>query len=412
MKLRSFYFMVVFAGLVSCSDDEPANDTPLLTVSAAAGSLASETWIFLTEEDGTLIEAKEITGDGADVVFERPSGFTDERFVVHQLTRSASNSRGFLMGSYTGITGGELSFNAIDPGTGLTEVGKHNYTFTDVPFGYSPRVTGPKVISNSAGGVNGTFSGTTTLGANNIDLLFWFEQGGNPLVVPKYTLVENVSAGETLSMSFNDLTPASEQTVTFSAKQDFVTVYMGPVSPEVLTIPLYTGLTWSNATDIKLYHPGEAFNEYLTIIQTQLGNDRQEYIKTGSIPTSFKSMPATITSLAQEATRITVTTSGAYDYLIASGYNRWTDNALEYTLSWAVYMDDTATKTFTIPDLPGVIVARHPALSSAPLTGFNFIEIRDLNSLDNYSDFLSLFWNAEAFPPDTESFSRAKSYFK
>lgn len=410
MKLRLFYFLAVFAGLVSCSDDEPANDTPLLTVTAAAGSLTRETWIFLTKEDGTLIDAKEITGDGADVVFERPKDLKDERFVVHQLTRSTSNSRAFIIESYTGITGGERSFNPINPGTGLTEVGTHTYSVTNVPSDYRPSITGPKVITYSSNGVNGTFSGTTTLGANNIDLLFWFQNSSNPLAVPKYTLVENVSTGQTLSMSFNDLIPASEQPFTFGVKQDFATVYVAPDSPELPPMPLYSVLTWSNATEIKLYHPGDVFDEYFTLIETRAGNDYQQYMTTGSLPTSFKSIPAIITSLSQEATRVTVTTSGAYDYMIASAYNRWTDNAQEYTITWVVYMDDTATKTFTIPELPAVIVARHPALSTAPLTGFNSVEIRDHSSLDNYPDFISGTWNTVAFPPDTETLSRRKRF--
>lgn len=410
MKLRFFYFLAVFAGLVSCSDDEPANDTPLLTVTAAAGSRPDETWIFLTREDGTLIDAKEITGDGADVVFERPQDFKDERFVVHQLIRSSSNGRTFIIESYTGITGGERSFNPIDPGIVLTEVGTHTYSVTDVPFGYSPRITGPKVIGTSGGGVNGTFSGTVSLGANNIDLVFWLQNSGNPLAVPKYTLVENASAGETSSMSFNDLIPASEQPITFGTKQNYANVYIGPASPELPPMPFYSMLTWSNATEIKLYYPGDVFDAYFTVIETRAGNDYQQYITTGSLPTSFKSIPATITSLSQEATRVTVTTSGGYDYMRASGYNRWTDNALEYTISWSVYMDDTATKTFTIPELPAVIVARHPALSTAPLTGFNSVEIRDHIILDNYPDFISRNWNTVAFPPDTEALSRRKSF--
>lgn len=409
MKLRFFYFLAVFAGLVSCSDDEPANDTPLLTVTAAAGSLTRETWVFLTKEDGTLIEAREITGDGADVVFERPEDFKDERFVVHQLSYSVT-SRGFVINSYTGITGGELSFNPINPGTGLTEVGTHTYSVTDVPFGHSVWITGANVITNTTASNSGTHSGTTTLGANNIDLLFWFQQGGNPLAVPKYTLVQNAAVGGALSMSFNDLTPASEQSITFSAKQDAATVYMAPVLPEVPPMRFYTVLNWSNATAIKLYHPGDAFDAYFTVIETRVGNDRQDYTKTGSIPTSFKSLPATITSFSQEANRLTVTTSGAYDCLAAEGFNRWTDNAQEYIMSWTVYMDDTASKMFTIPELPAVIVARHPALTTSPLTSFNFVEIRDHSSLANYPDFISGMWNTKAFPPDTESFGRGKRF--
>lgn len=410
MKLKSICLLFFFVGVMSCSDDESTNDTPLLTVTAAAGSRPDETWIFLTREDGTLIDVKEITGDGNDVVFERPQDFKDERFVVHQLIRPSFDSRGFIIESFTGITGGELSFNPIDPGIVLTEVGKLTYSFTDVPVGYFPWITGPKVITNSGGGVNGTFSGTVSLGANNIDLVFWFQTSDNPLTVPKYTLAENVSAGQTQSMSFDDLIPASEQTFTFGSKQDFATVYMGPFSPELPPMRFYSILTWSNATEIKLYHPGDVFDAYFTFIETNVGDNYQQYMTTGSIPKSFKSIPATITSLSQDATRITITTSGAYDCLRASGYNHWTDNAQEYTINWSVYTDDTATKTFTIPELPEVIVARHPALSSAPLTGFNFAEISNHSSLDNYQDFISRMWNTEAFPPDTEFLIRRKSF--
>ncbi len=411
MKLCSIGFLAILVGLISCSDDDPTNnnDTPLLTISALAGSISDERWVFLTRTDGTLIEAREIPGDGVDVVFERPSGLNDKSFVVHQMYHT-ENSRSFIIISNTAITGGKLSFNAINPGSALTEVGKHNYSFTNVPFGYSPWITGPKVINYSRGGSNGTFSGTTTLGANNIDLLYWFQVDTNPLVVPKYTLVKNAAAGQTLSMSFADLTPANEQTITFDAKQDFVDVYMGPMSTEEPVMHLYSGLFWSNATEIKLYYPGEAFDAYLTAIETRIGNDRQKYTKTGSIPTNFKSMPASINSFSQASTTFTVTTSGVYDYLNVSGYNRWTVNNLEYSISWSAYMDNSEINTFNIPALPEAIVARYPVLSSAPITPFSFIEITDHNNLNNYSDYVRWTWNTEVFSPSTEYFSRAKFY--
>ena len=411
MKLRSIGFLAIFAGLISCSEDDSTNnnDTPLLTISALAGSFSDERWVFLTRKDGTLIEAREIPSDGVDVVFERPSGLQDKSFVVHQMYHTV-NSRSFLISSYTGITGGKLSLNAINPGSALTEVGKHNYSFTNVPTGYSPSVTGPKVITYSSSGSNGTFSGTTTLGANNIDLLYWFENNTNPLVVPKYTLVKNAAAGQTLSMSFADLTPASEQTIVFDAKQDYVDVFMGPVSTEVPVMRLHSRLIWSDAAEIKLYYPGEAFDAYMTFIQTSIDNDRQDYMKTGSIPTNFKSIPASINSFSQVSTTFTVTTSGSYDYLSASGYNRWIVNDLDYSISWSAHMDNSETNTFNIPALPEAIVARYPVLSSAPITPFFFIEITDLNNLDNYSDYVSMTWNTEVFSPPTEYFRRAKIY--
>lgn len=413
MKLCSIGLLAIFAGLISCSDDDSTNNdtTPLLTISALAGSISDERWVFLTRTDGTLIEAREIPGDGVDVVFERPSGFNDKSFVVHQMYHTV-DSRSFLISSYTAITGGtlKLSSDSINPGSVLTEVGTHNYYFTNVPVGYSPSVTGPKVITYSSSGSNGTFSGTTTLGANNIDLLYWFENSSNPLVVPKYTLVKNAAAGQTLSMSFAALTPASEQTIAFDAKQDFVDVFMGPVSTEVPVMRLHSHLIWSDAAEIKLYYPGEAFDAYLTVIQTSIDNDRQEYMKTGSIPTNFKSMPASINSFSQVSTTVTVTTSGSYDYLSASGYNRWTVNALEYDISWYAHMDNFETNIFNIPALPESIVARYPVLSSAPITPFSFIEITDQNNLDNYTDYVSMVWNAEVSSPATEYFRRGKIY--
>lgn len=406
MKLRSICFLAIFVGLISCSGDELNSDTPLLTISTAPGSIGAEVWIFLTREDGTLIEAKEIMDD-ADIVFKRPLDFTDERFVVHEFVHQF-NSRDFVINSYTAITGGEINYNAARPGTGLTEVGKHTYSFTDVPFGYSPRITGPKVITTSGSGINGTFSGTSTLGANNTTVLFWFEKYENPLSVPKYTLAENVSAGQTLSMSFNDLIPASEQRITFGERQDDILVAIGPASPELLSLHPYSILYWRNATEVKLYHPGQAFDEYVTFMETHVDYNYQQYMTTGSIPTSFKSIPATITSLSQDATRVTVITSGSYDYLTTSGHNRWTDNAQEYTIRWYVFMDDTAIKTFTIPEFPEVIVALYPALSTAPLTGFNYIEMIDRGSVDNYADFIAKFWSKEPFPHDREFLMRTK----
>jgi|GEM_PF-2683873 len=406
MKLRSICFLAIFVGLISCGGDELNSDTPLLTISAEPGSIGAEVWIFLTREDGTLIEAK-VLMDGADVVFARPAGFTDERFTVHEFVHQF-NSRDFVINSYTAIPGGKINYNAARPGTGLTEVGKHNYSFTDVPVGYSPLITGPKVITNTGSGTNGTFSGTTTLGANNTTVLFWFEKYDNPLSVPKYTLAENVSAGQTLSMSFNDLIPASEQPIMFGEKQDNIVVTIGPASPELLSVRPYSILNWRNVTEVKLYHPGQAFDEYVTFMEAHVDNDYQQYVTTGSIPTSFKSMPATINSFSQVAKSFTVTTSGAYDYMIVSGDNRWTDNALQYSLYWAVYMADANTKTFIIPDLPEVIVALYPALSTAPLTGFNFIEIIDHGSVDNYPDFIAKFWSKEPFPRGREFLMRTK----
>jgi hypothetical protein len=409
MKLRSFYFLAVFAGLVSCSDDEPANDTPLLTISTEPGSIGNEVWIFLTREDGTLIDVKEVTDEGDGFVFERPSDFTEQHFVVHELIHGP-NSRDFYINSYTTITGGEINYTAGNPTTGLTEVGKHAYTFTEVPAGYyPPLITGPHVLTSTGTGTNGTFSGTTTLGASNSDLVFWFQQAqSNPLAVPRYTLVQDAAVGEALSMSFNDLTPANEQAITFEAQQDFAVVVVQPSSPELPPMPAYSILTWRNATNIKLYYPGEVFDQYAIFIETRIGNDYQEYSKTGSLPTSFKSMPATITSLSQDATRVTITTSGAYDYLITSGTSRWTINAMEYYLNWFANMDDTATKTFTMPALPEAIVVRYPELSAPPLVEFSTVEIRDANNVDNYADFISKLWSTEAFPPPTEFLSRRK----
>lgn len=408
MKLRSICFLAIFVSLISCSGDELNSDTPLLTISTAPGSIGAEVWIFLTREDGTLIEAKEIMDD-ADIVFKRPLDFTDERFVVHEFVHQF-NSRDFVINSYTAITGGEINYTGGTAGTGLTEVGKHNYTFTDVPAGYyPPLVTGPKVMTSTGAGTNGTFTGTTTLGASNSDLVFWFQQAqNNPLAVPRYILVQDAAVGEALSMSFNDLIPANEKAFTFGVQQDFAGVVVGPYFPEVRARVPYSILTWKNATDIKLYYPGEVYDQYAIHIQTRIGNDYQEYSTTGSLPTSFKSIPATITSLSQEATRVTVTTSGVYDYLIASGTSRWTINALEYHLNWFVFMDDTNTKTFIIPTFPEAIVARYPELSAPPLVQFSIVEIRDHNSLNNYPDYISKLWSTEAFPPQTEFLSRRK----
>lgn len=409
MKLRFFYFLAVFAGLVSCSNDELTSSTPLLTISTEPESIGNEVWIFLTREDGTLIDAKEVTDDGDGFVFERPSDFTDERFVVHELIHEP-NSREFYVNSYTAITGGKINYTGGTAGIGLTEVGKHAYTFTDVPTGYyPPLITGPKVMAITGAGNNGTFSGTTTLGASNSDLVFWFQQAqNNPLAVPRYTLVQDATVGEALSMSFNDLIPANEQAFTFGAQQDFASVSVGPYFPEVRARYPYSMLTWKNATDIKLYYPREVYDQYAIYILTRIGNDYQEYSTTGSLPTSFKSMPATITSLSQDATRVTVTTTGACDYLITSGTARWTVNSLEYFLVWFANMDDTATKTFTMPALPEAVVVRYPELSAPPLVEFSTIEIRDANNVDNYADFISKLWSTEAFPPSTEFLSRRR----
>lgn len=404
-------FSIIFS-LTSCSEDEKPLEKTLFTVAIPSGSLDShlDTWFFLTDNAGNLLGIQEAV-DGLDMSFERPSGFKGEKFSVHKVEYELAPDNSyadFVFTSYTGISEGKIQLQPINISSS-PEVGAYSFSITSVPTGYVPSFIGPKISGGSWSGNGGNSNGNVGLLQGNSPLMIWFRNISDRTKVPRYAFINNAIAGGTFSSSFSALNIPEEIIYNFGTSIDRAEFNIHPHISGSGYLGWFEYFSSLNVTSAKVYYPGNTFEKYDTWIRLTDGTQGQTSHTIGAIPATIKALPATIDSFSSEEGKLMVGTTGTYDYLYLYGFTEWLTGVQEHWLTWYIYMDDAAEKTYTVPTFPEILLERYPELNTV-IKNFNSVYINDSDNIAGYKEYLQSSWGTTAFPQFTESLSRSRKF--
>lgn len=396
-----------FLTLASCSDDEKKATGPLFTVTIPPLSVdpALDTWFFLTDNAGNLLGIQEAV-DGLNIAFERPAGFEGKTFIVNKLEYQKTEYQGgntysdFYFTSYTGVSNGTIQLSPINFGSG-TDYGTYSFNVSGVPSGYIPSGT-------SFSGTNGNFIGQAALFGTDVPILIWWKDLSDRNQVPRYSFVSNPVAGGSLITTFDNLSIADQITFSFGSSPDRVEFQVSPYVKGKFSNS-FESFSVTNATNSKLYYPGSAFEKYSTSIRIIDNNQSLSYTARGAVPTTIKSMEATIDGLTNSNNIVAVTTTGSFDYLYMYGLNEWQTGEVEHWLIWYVYMDGEKTKEFKIPPFPQVLLERYPELASKT-PNFSNVYIIEEDNIVGYREYLEGAWRMKSLPDFTESLTKARVF--
>lgn len=374
--------LIVFSLISSCSDDDN-NSNALATIVVPETSLSANyhTWIFLTDDEGAQLGDAQRANEGTDLVFARPEGFKGTTFTLHKVGYSADTENTFFeILSYTNVKSGTFTLPKVNR-TRVDAIGEAHVVVNNVPAVYQPRLVGAGIFGANITSGGGTFDVKTSVRENDQWALCYVSGFAIDGRVPRYAYFNSIVADETKTVSFTDLPEASHKTVTFDTEVDIAQITIGVANGNMDFYNIY------NTTSAPVYYPEEVTADYSTNIVLYDGNDYRAYYTIGEIPTAMKTLSATINSLESGVQQVSISTSGAYDYLTLQSSESWEDGGLTHHLSWRVYMNDAAEKNFAIPILPGEIIADYPQLTGIPQS-FDLVTLTETNKLSGYSDFI------------------------
>jgi hypothetical protein len=146
----------------------------------------------------------------------------------------------------------------------------------------------------------------------------------------------------------------------------------------------------AGANSIKYYYPGNVFSEYQTQIQTFKGNRIDNYGKIGTVPTSHKTLNATVSSLTVADGFISVNSTGSFDHMRIQSEQAWTaSDGSPNSLNWFIYMNDDDKNQFKLLPIPSEILNEYPQFSGVPINYKKAVLIES-DGYGSYQDVIRL----------------------
>jgi hypothetical protein len=398
MAVRRFSSLFVLLGcifLFSCENDEPTVKNQLI-ISIPVGYVheSEDLWFFITTDDGELLGVQQGLND-SELTFETAGNV--KRFVLHQLNYMTTSdllySR-FDMNSYADVFPGNYQ---LKPRSSQSEIGNHILTVNNLPVNYNKGRVSGTASQMSSGSIDGsTFTLESELFEANTNIFCYFSNLTDGNIVPKYKFINNVSVDQTTTVDFSEFTEMNQVNHTFGFQADQVYAYVNAFAGDDHS---HAFTLWSDGIDdassLKLFYPGNLFNEYFIDLKVYKGNDLYEYRKIGAIPSTFKTLNADVSSLVYANNNLTVTSTGSFDYLYTVSSDFWTVEDHAYDLIWNFHMGDAGHQEFKIPGFPSQILNKYPELSQGQIN-FDFAHMDEYDGIDGYSDYLhSLFQSDE-----------------
>jgi hypothetical protein len=371
--------------ITSCGEDDQQSKNEKITFNIPETAIAPSTdvWFFVTDANGKVLLLQEAFG-GVKTVITLPEKYA-KPFALHKLTYvTESEYTEFRIQSTTNAFPGDFSLPPIV----MPEVGEasfHNLILTDVPAGSDIRVTGPNAsyISSAFPSAPNTLTIKATLKATSSNKLMYYVSGGEDRSqLPRYTIFTDAQAGDTETISYNDMTPAESVILNLGENASFASVTITPTSFSNLEF-----FTMQNTDVVPLYYPGNAFDSYTTEVATYEGNSTYRYNTIGAIPNQMKKLSVTMNSFSSDEQKFEINTTGSFDYLYAYSGTEWTTGPITHYIDWLVYMNDEAG-TFIIPEFPAELIARYPELANKTVE-FDYLNIVDSNRFTGYKEFVN-----------------------
>ena len=379
----AFYLFLVFS---ACQKDEPAPVVPdpeitLLTFKQDVSSVTSlsDDWIFITNENGNLLDIKHFEAGDAIVLKSDEITASDKiNVTIFHYLQPTTETIDFT--SYLGISTGQTWIygkrNGFLPtGIGLATMNIANARILPPPpitvstnLGYSsPRAQSPTTVSIPLyKGIERIFAAT------NIE------------DIPSYFEAEGLEDGDIIDVDYNtDFKPLQN---IFTQDLSGSTSYAGNVyglSNETGVDPYYVQgfMNYSTAPgpmNTITWGYNNGFDLYRTYIRKSLGKVSRHYFKLGDPVTTIPFPNHTFTPITTDLNGFSFSISEEYHLR----NSRWTVLVPDYqsVLSWRVYAPPGGKQIF--PEIPDQIKLLYPSLTIESLV------LKD-NTFTNYLDDFS-----------------------
>jgi len=372
MKTQYFLLMLLVVQL-SCKKNEdpapPKTPAPLLTYKNYNPTSGSDDWIFISDEDGNIIDTKSFeSGEVITLTSAKTLDIQKINVTLLNYTNSSSQESWYFT-SYLSI-----------PINQSWEPGKNAALFKPIFSGgaatanflnYPPGPTSEKVIfsENENGMVLLTSSVSSTnpsasifLRSNPSKLYFITNKNNSPV----YADLPSVAVGSSFTIDYNTLkTPDNVITYTLPGSSNSGTIYgvrntISGAYPHFIPglLNSYVYLVPSNIMKLG-YNNG--FDTYKTSITTYItGGPTKGYFKIGTPPTSIPFLSNTVTVIDDSYKNFSFSSTGNYNMRSTSWFN-FASLTTGATTSWITYSPSDGKQK--IIALPAEIKNKYPSLN-------------------------------------------------
>lgn len=351
-------------------------------------------WYFITDYNGTLLCAKKCNKNES-VSFETPENYAKgQLFILHKFSSATHDDPEVY--PIPRISSQIESYMDLKPGkywnrsyqTETKPMGPYQFKVINVPTSLAIGLNGQYGnYSLSVAGTTCTFN-DMTMPTYNTNLFCNVFSITNENIVPKYTNIQNVSAGQSTIVDFQNFTNMNHVDLTFDSQMDRVSTILWSITSDKNNGKKIYNQSLQNTSSKKLYYPGNTFSGgYITDIILRKGNRSHYFTKVGEIPLSHKLINADVSSLVQENGNVTINSTGTFDYQFIGGYKNWTTGGKEYSLNWTIYMNEENKRQLKLVALPAEILNEYPFLSGV-VVDFKEVYLGDYDGFTGYRDYI------------------------
>lgn len=396
MRKRAHYlWILLFFSLLGCGDKhEDQNPTPIthkFSFITNENYIEAETrkWVLIYDEKMSLVAEAEL-GNSNYMEREWYIEENDALYTVQIVSASfEDNDEFFKIQSYRQIEPGTWYLNGWKAQMPGHVLGKKKILFTDFDisdFDYH-------WVSNLDNGYGIHYNNTITIPQyHNPDKLWMCFYNENE--TPYYNLIENVSIGEDMPISMNQLTPMEnfiEYQIPMSSYSDILLRTDENIDDAKMRYKIYSLQKYESSNSIRVYYPGSLFSKYHLDLYfyTEENLESMEYYG-ADLPTTFIHLDIDEIISKENIRDFASTITGAADYMVHFWENATYDNQNGHRVfQYYIYSPVQSGLTYNAPPLPDYISAFNTELLDFGNLSLKYSSFVKIDNSNNYTSYIN-----------------------